>query len=64
MRVTFDQCAYGAVTWTDEGDWAPIQKTTTIQTTKQAMVWHMSRRLQQGPPSHQPLEGGHRCQSS
>ena len=60
MRVTFDQCAYGAVTWTDTGTWAPIRKTTSIQTTKQAMVWHMSRRCSQDH-QHQPLEGGHRC---
>lgn len=63
MRVTFDQCACGATSWTDSGEWLPIKKATTLQTTKQAMVWHMSRRCQQDH-QHQPLEGGQRCKAA
>ena len=53
MQVTFDQCAYGATTWTDDGQWAPIKKSTTLKTTKQAMVWQMSRR-RSGDHAHHP----------
>ena len=60
MKVTFDQCAYGATTWTDQGDWQPIKKTTTLRTTKQAMIWQISKRCQ-GNHRHHPLEGGQRC---
>ena len=63
MKVTFDQCAYGATTWTDQGDWQPIKKTTTIRTTKQAMIWQMSTRCQ-GGHRHHPLEGGQRCREA
>ena len=63
MQVTFDQCAYGATTWTDDGQWAPIKKPTTFKTTKQAMVWQVSRRCS-GDHAHHPLEGGQRCREA
>ena len=59
-RATFDQCAYGAESWTSEGESAPILKPTSIQTTKMAMARRMSKKCC-GGHWHQPLEGSNRC---
>ena len=63
MRATFDQCACGAITWTDDRTWAPIQKATSIQTT-----WHKPwcgmARSAAFAHQHQSLERGHRCRAA
>lgn len=67
-RVTFDQCEYGATTINDDGEEEPIKKTTSIQTTKEAMARQMSKRCR-GDHSHCKLEGtmpggGSRCREA
>ena len=54
-RATFDQCQFGALCLDPSGEWLPVRKTTSLQTTKKCVAEAMSRRCD-GSHVHCQLE--------